>query len=119
MQLERLERNNALRQALVGWLDTTDRLMSTRQETRRQNLLSEGRKLMKKCADAVPVWVMPISIVAESFDPRSTRFDVVIIDEASQADINALIPLYLGKKLIIVGDHEQVTPWASGRTPSA
>ena len=39
-----------------------------------------------------------ISIMAESFDPTSTRFDVVIIDEASQADLNALIPLYLGKQ---------------------
>ena len=70
---------------------------------------------MKKCADAVPVWIMPISIMAESFDPASTRFDVVIIDESSQADLNALIPLYLGKQIIVVGDHEQVTPLGVGK----
>jgi hypothetical protein len=70
---------------------------------------------MKQCAEAVPVWIMPISIMAESFDPRSTRFDVVIVDEASQADLNALIPLYLGKQVIVVGDHEQVTPLGVGR----
>jgi very-short-patch-repair endonuclease len=69
---------------------------------------------MKKCADAVPVWIMPVSIVAENFDPATTRFDVVIIDEASQADFNALIPLYLGKQVIVVGDHEQVTPLGVG-----
>ncbi|WP_445147373.1 AAA domain-containing protein [Dyella sp. Tek66A03] len=114
-QLERLQGDHSIRQALVGWLDTTKRLISTRQLDKRQTLLSEARKLMKKCADAVPVWIMPISIVAESFDPRMTRFDVVIIDEASQADLNALIPLYLGKQVIVVGDHEQVTPLGVGK----
>ncbi|MBX3331794.1 MAG: AAA family ATPase [Nitrospira sp.] len=114
-QLERLQGNHAIRQALIGWLDTTKRLISTRQLDRRQTLLSEARKLMKKCANAVPVWIMPISIMAESFDPRTTRFDVVIIDEASQADLNALIPLYLGKQIIVVGDHEQVTPLGVGK----
>ncbi len=114
-QLERLQGNPSTRQALVGWLDTTKRLISTRQINKRQTLLAESRKLMKKCADAVPVWIMPISIMAESFDPRSMRFDVVIIDEASQAGLNALIPLYLGKQVIVVGDHEQVTPLGVGQ----
>lgn len=115
MQLARLQGNHSIRQALVGWLDTTKRLISTRQLDRRQTLLSEARKLMRKCADSVPVWIMPISIMAESFDPRTTRFDVVIIDEASQADLNALIPLYLGKQIIVVGDHQQVTPLGVGK----
>ncbi|MCX6178621.1 MAG: AAA domain-containing protein [Chlorobiales bacterium] len=114
-QLERLQGNPSTRQALVGWLDTTKRLISTRQITKRQTLLTESRKLMKKCADAVPVWIMPISIMAESFDPHTMRFDVVIIDEASQAGLNALIPLYLGKQVIVVGDHEQVTPLGIGK----
>ncbi len=114
-QLERLKANNSIRQALVGWLDTMKVLVSTRQEERRQALLSDARKLMKRCGDAVPVWVMPISFVAENFDPRSTQFDVVIIDEASQADLNALIPLYMGKQVIVVGDHEQVTPLGVGQ----
>ena len=114
-QMERLQGNNAVRQALVGWLDTAKRLVSTRKADKRQLLLSESRKLMKLCAKAVPVWVMPISIMAESFDPRTTKFDVVIIDEASQADLNALIPLYMAEQIIIVGDHEQVTPLGVGK----
>jgi very-short-patch-repair endonuclease len=114
-QMARLQGNNAVRQALVGWLDTAKRLISTRKADKRQLLLSESRKLMKQCAAAVPVWVMPISIMAESFDPRTTRFDVAIIDEASQADLNALIPLYMAKQIIIVGDHEQVTPLGVGK----
>jgi len=114
-QLKRLQAENSMRQALVGWLDTAKRLASTRQLDKRNSLLIESRKLMRKCADAVPVWIMPISMVAESFDPQSTKFDVVIIDEASQADINALIPLYMGRQIIVVGDHEQVTPLGVGK----
>jgi very-short-patch-repair endonuclease len=114
-QLKRLQADNAMRQALVGWLDTAKRLASTRQLDKRQTLLSEARKLMRKCSEAVPVWIMPISIMAESFDPQTTKFDVVIIDEASQADINALIPLYMGTQIIVVGDHEQVTPLGVGK----
>ena len=114
-QLKRLQSDNSMRQALVGWLDTAKRLASTRQLEKRATLLSESRKLMRKCSEAVPVWIMPISIMAESFDPQLTKFDVVIIDEASQADINALIPLYMGKQIIVVGDHEQVTPLGVGK----
>ena len=114
-QLKRLQADNSMRQALVGWLDTAKRLASTRQIDKRNSLLGESRRLMRKCADAVPVWIMPISIVAESFDPQATKFDVVIIDEASQADINALIPLYMGHQIIVVGDHEQVTPLGVGK----
>jgi very-short-patch-repair endonuclease len=114
-QLARLQGNNTIRQALIGWLDTAKRLMSTRHPERRQTLLTEARKLMKHSVEAVPVWIMPISMVAETFDPRATRFDVVIIDEASQADLNALIPLYMARQVVIVGDHEQVTPLGVGK----
>ena len=74
----------------------------------------EARKLMPKCQKAVPVWIMPLNKVAEHFDPRENKFDVVIIDEASQADMLALNALYLGKQVLIVGDHEQVSPLAIG-----
>jgi len=58
---------------------------------------------------------MPLNRVVENFDPRNNKFDVVIIDEASQSDILALSALYLGKKIIIVGDDdEQVSPDSVG-----
>ncbi len=64
---------------------------------------------------AVPVWIMPLSRVVENFDPRKSRFDVVIIDEASQSDVMALVAFYLGKRVVVVGDHEQVSPSAVGQ----
>ncbi|MEI6846804.1 MAG: AAA domain-containing protein [Chlorobiaceae bacterium] len=114
-QIERLQCDKSVNQALESFLETKRRLTSIKQVTKKQMFETEARKLMKQCAKAVPVWVMPISILAESFDLRTTKFDVVIIDEASQADLNALIPLYMAKQVIIVGDHEQVTPLGVGK----
>ena len=73
-----------------------------------------ARREMTVARGAVPVWIMPLNEVAETFDPRTTRFDVVIIDEASQCDPTAMFALYLGHQTIIVGDDEQVTPVAVG-----
>jgi very-short-patch-repair endonuclease len=102
------------RQALVGWLDTIRRI-GKGHGIRVSLLRTEAAKKMSECRGAVPVWVMPLSRVVENFDPRTTRFDVVIIDEASQSDVMALVALYLGKAVLVVGDHEQVSPSAVGQ----
>ncbi|MGB4438014.1 MAG: AAA domain-containing protein, partial [Sedimentibacter sp.] len=69
---------------------------------------------MVECQSAVPVWVMTINKALESLKPSMNKFDIVIIDEASQSDVSALPILYLAKKIIIVGDDEQVSPSAVG-----
>src|SRR5438876_634410 len=102
------------RQALVGWLDTIRRI-GKGHGIRVSLLRAEAARKMSECRSAVPVWVMPLSRVVENFDPRLTRFDVVIIDEASQSDVMALAALYLGKTVLVVGDHEQVSPSAVGQ----
>ncbi|PYX92378.1 MAG: hypothetical protein DMG67_07080, partial [Acidobacteria bacterium] len=102
------------RQALIGWLDTIRRI-GKGTGIRVPLLRAEAARKMSKCRSAVPVWVMPLSRVVENFDPRVTRFDVVIIDEASQSDVMALLALYLGKTVLVVGDHEQVSPSAVGQ----
>ena len=102
------------RQALVGWLDTIRRI-GKGHGIRVALLRAEAARKMSECRGAVPVWVMPLSRVVENFDPHTTRFDVVIIDEASQSDVMALVALYLGKTVLVVGDHEQVSPSAVGQ----
>ena len=74
------------------------------------------RKQMTKCQDAVPVWIMPVRKVLETFDPMAMQapFDIVIVDEASQSDLTSLAVTFLGKKIIIVGDDKQVSPLAVG-----
>ncbi len=105
----------AQKQALNGWVQTMQRI--GRGTGRRvPQLLAEARKQMEKCRSAVPVWIMPLARVVENYHPQKGLFDVVIIDEASQCDVAGLIALYLGKKVIVVGDHEQVSPEAVGQT---
>jgi very-short-patch-repair endonuclease len=102
------------RQALIGWLDTI-RKIGKGTGIRAPRLRVEAAHKMTECWGAVPVWVMPLSRVVENFDPGKSRFDVVIIDEASQSDVMALVALYLGHNVIVVGDHEQVSPSAVGQ----
>jgi very-short-patch-repair endonuclease len=101
-------------QALVGWVQAV-RKVGKGTGKGAPRLLAEARKKMAKARTAVPVWIMPLSRVAESFDPRDGKFDVVIIDEASQSDVLGLLAFYLGHRVVVVGDHEQVSPSAVGQ----
>lgn len=96
-------------QALMGYVQTI-RKVGKGTGKRVPELLRQARLLLASARRAVPVWIMPLSRVYESFDPRETRFDVVIIDEASQSDVTALAALYFGREHVVVGDKEQVTP---------
>jgi very-short-patch-repair endonuclease len=104
----------AAQQALVGWAGIMRRIGAGTGK-RVPKLMAQARENMAACRDAVPVWIMPLARVADNFDPRSTRFDVVIIDEASQSDIMALLAFYIGRQVVVVGDHEQVSPVAVGQ----
>jgi very-short-patch-repair endonuclease len=100
-------------QALVGWLDIVRRI-GKGMGKRVPRLILEASQRMTDCRSAVPVWIMPLARAVETFDP-STRFDVVITDEASQSDVMALIGFYMAKRVVVVGDHEQVSPSAVGQ----
>ncbi|MFA4916944.1 MAG: AAA domain-containing protein, partial [Syntrophales bacterium] len=100
-------------QALQGWLLLNSKITKT--GIRAPQLKRAARDAMSKSRSAVPVWIMPLARVVENFDPRHTRFDVVIIDEASQCDVMGLIAFYLGKKVVVVGDEKQVSPLAIGQ----
>ena len=70
----------------------------------------EIRKYLENCIPAIPAWITPISNVAKLFPARLELFDVVIVDEASQARLDAIFLLALCKRVVIVGDHKQVSP---------
>jgi very-short-patch-repair endonuclease len=100
-------------QALVGWLDMVRRI-GKGMGKRVPRLIVEASQKMTECRSTVPVWIMPLARAVETFEP-TTRFDVVITDEASQADVMALIPFYMARRVVVVGDHEQVSPSAVGQ----
>lgn len=69
-----------------------------------------AREAMAEARNAVPAWIMSISQVAETLPPRRNSFDVVIVDEASQADITSAFLLWLAPRVIVVGDDKQCAP---------
>lgn len=75
---------------------------------------AEIRQAMERCRDAVPVWIMPLYRIAEQFRIQPDMFDVVIVDEASQAGLEASFLLYLAPKIVVIGDDKQVSPAAVG-----
>lgn len=78
----------------------------------------EVNRLLPACQQAVPVWIMMIQDALLNFSTAS-KFDVIVVDEASQADMTALPLLYMGKKVIVVGDDRQVTPLSVGTSEAA
>ena len=111
--LRTTEHDISLKQALIGWKQTVKKIgKGTGKNAPRYR--AKARELMVKCQSAVPGWIMPIGRAMESLNPSTNKFDIIIIDEASQSDISSLAILYMGKKLVIVGDDKQVSPMAVG-----
>lgn len=111
--VKRTESNINMRQALNNW-QLTMRKIGKGTGKRAPLLRKQARIYMAECQKAVPAWIMPMSTALSTLDPRENKFDIVIVDEASQSDISALAILYMAKKVIIVGDDKQVSPSAIG-----
>lgn len=75
---------------------------------------AEIRAAMDRCRPSVPVWIMPIYRIAEQLNISENMFDVVLVDEASQAGLEAVFLQYLSPKLVVIGDDKQVSPTAVG-----
>ncbi len=73
-----------------------------------------AQRAMAEAVDAVPVWVMSIDRALEQFKGGQPLFDVVIVDEASQADVFALPVLSLARRAVVVGDDQQIGPQIVG-----
>lgn len=69
---------------------------------------------LNRCRGAIPAWIMPLHRVYETIPPQAEIFDVAIVDEASQCGPDALVITYLAKKIVIVGDDQQISPEAVG-----
>ncbi len=104
-----------LQASLVGWSKAVVKIGHGKGRYASRHI-KEARACMIEAQGAVPAWIMPLARVWQNLNPASPKFDVIIIDEASQADITALPLLYFGKKVIIVGDDKQVSPAAVGVT---
>lgn len=102
-----------VRQALQAYLNAVQ-AMGAGTGVRAIRHRKTARDAMQRAYQAVPCWVLPQWRVSETLPAEIGLFDLVIIDEASQSDIWALPALLRGKKLLVVGDHKQVSPLAVG-----
>ena len=103
----------AIRQALQAYLNSIQ-AMGAGTGVRAIRHRRSAREAMLSAYRAVPCWVMPEWRICETIPPELGLFELVVIDEASQSDIWALPALLRGKKLLVVGDHKQVSPSAVG-----
>lgn len=71
---------------------------------------ARAQEAMREAIGAVPAWIMPLRQVIDTIPADRDSFDVVIVDEASQAGIEALFLLWLAPRVIVVGDDKQCAP---------
>ena len=74
-----------------------------------------AQKAMEKCHRAIPCWIMPSWRANEMLPAELGAFDLVIVDEASQSDITEIATLLRGKRVLVVGDNQQVSPSSVGQ----
>jgi very-short-patch-repair endonuclease len=75
---------------------------------------AEIRQAMDRCRSAVPVWILPTYRIADQLRIQPDMFDVVVVDEASQAGLEATFLQYLAPRIVVIGDDKQVSPSAVG-----
>lgn len=96
--------------ALRAWRDTIMSMAKGPAPAARDQLRQEAHQHIERCRNAIPVWIMPRYLVAEMIDPTPERYDYVIVDEASQLGVDSLFLFYIAKKMIVVGDDQQISP---------
>lgn len=106
----KLKKNESYLRHMEAWRKHVSSLTKTGTGKRDFRNRQAAQRSLTECKDAVPAWVMPLHRVWETVDPVPGMFDVVIVDEASQCGLEALLLFYLGKKVIIVGDDKQISP---------
>src|SRR5699024_4736773 len=72
------------------------------------------RKLLERSTDVIQLikpCMMMSPLTVSNYVPATTRFDVVVFDEASQVKPeDAVNCIYRGRQLIVAGDQKQLPP---------
>jgi len=98
---------------LMSWQQSMKKLgkgTGKHAHTHRKN----AQRHLNECRTAVPAWIMPLHRVYETVDAGAGIFDVIIVDEASQCGPEGIPLMYLGKRILVVGDDKQISPEAVG-----
>jgi len=69
----------------------------------------------QKITDVIPFWTAEIRNLGHLFPLIPDLFDLIVVDEASQVNLAEILPaFYRGKRICIIGDHNQLSLKASG-----
>ena len=122
---QRIKHNKNLVQDLItdigankAWQHTTNKLQDRSLRTELNLWVDaithknkkDAKRQMQKCKNVIPCWIMPLQQLVDTITPEQGMYDYIIMDESSQLNIDAMLLLYLAKKIIIVGDDKQVAP---------
>ena len=111
--VKRFNDNHLARAHMEAWQQAMRRLgQGTGRHAHRHRL--DAQEHLDGCREEVPAWVMPLDLVWDTVKIAPGKFDVIIVDEASQCGIKALPLFYLAKKIVIVGDDKQISPEVPG-----
>ena len=109
---ERINSRRDLRSALSGLTNAISKVPKTRSAKSYTRRIRAVKEATEQAAAAIPCWIMPISRAVEliGYPTPDQRFDVIIIDEASQAWFTASFLYALANQVIVVGDDLQTSP---------
>ncbi|MGH8092261.1 MAG: AAA domain-containing protein [Chthoniobacterales bacterium] len=107
---EVLDRDRSILPALQLYMGAIVGIGAGTGRIRTPRLRANAREAMVRASEAVRCWIMPHWRISETLPAELASFDLVILDEASQSDAWAIPALLRAKKLLVVGDHKQVSP---------
>ena len=111
--LQRMETHPVMTKALSSWVSLMKKV-GRGYSKYAASYRKQAQRCMLDGQDAIPAWVVPVKKALEIFDPVRNHFDIIIVDEASQSSLEALVLTFMAKKIIVVGDDKQVSPMQVG-----
>ncbi|MCP3860528.1 MAG: hypothetical protein GY704_12835, partial [Phycisphaeraceae bacterium] len=110
--VERLQERRELKSALSALTNAMGAVLKTRTAESYPARIRALQSATRAAAPAIPCWVMTIDRVAEvlGYPTGGDRFDVVVVDEASQAWFPAMFLYAIADQVIVVGDKLQTSP---------
>jgi hypothetical protein len=91
--------DRSLKTELNLWAQAVSKISKT-ESKRTQKWRKFAKQKMQKCKDVIPCWIMPLQQLADTITPQQEMYDYIIVDEASQLGVDAMLLLYLTKKML-------------------
>ena len=99
--------SSSVRRALTIFMIAMRKMASATDALAAHHHRRMAREALDGCCEGIPCWIMPNWRVAERLPAKLGAFDLVIVDDASTADVCELATLLRGRKVLVVGDDKQ------------